>query len=127
MTIVIEGDLIRRAVEKLLISAELAEISGIRDLPEIKGGVVRAEDFRAVARELATALNKTAARVNPERARLLAEEAVRTRPTQPPAWLADIQPLNPPTDSTNGMHRVIGAWPGDETDDEIREALAEIS
>jgi hypothetical protein len=45
------------------------------------------------------------------------------RPTSPPAWVAAIQPLNPPTDGTNGLHRLVGSWPGDEPDEVVEEAL----
>ena len=57
----------------------------------------------------------------------LTREAELTQPVGPPAWLADIKPRNPPTDGTNGLHRVIGAWPGDETDEEIQEMLERLS
>ena len=66
---------------------------------------------------------------DPERfAAELVEDALRegapavttyVRPTTPPAWLADLKPANPPTDGTNGMHRVFGKWPGDETEEEL--------
>lgn len=32
---------------------------------------------------------------------------------------AQKKPRNPPTDGTNGMHRAFGAWPGDETEEEL--------
>jgi hypothetical protein len=54
-------------------------------------------------------------------------DAERTRPTAPPAWLNEIQSENPPTDGTNGLHRVVGKWPGNETDEEIRIALERLS
>ena len=50
-----------------------------------------------------------------------------SRPTQPPAWLADLKPANPPAHGTNGMDRVFGKWPGDETDQQIQSALDELS
>jgi hypothetical protein len=62
-----------------------------------------------------------------ERARQIAEEARRTRPTEPPAWIADIQPANPPSDGTNGLHRIVGRWPGDETAEEIDALLEHLS
>ena len=49
-----------------------------------------------------------AVRLTPER---IAERQAR--------FLATVKPRNPPTDGTNGMHRVFGAWPGDETEEEL--------
>lgn len=40
-------------------------------------------------------------------------------PVRLPAWVAELKPQNPPTDGTNGLHRAIGAWPGDETEEEL--------
>jgi len=45
------------------------------------------------------------------------------RPAGPPDWVVALQPENPPTDGTNGFHRLVGTWPGDETDEEIDAAL----
>ena len=59
-------------------------------------------------------------------ARLTREEEM-SRPTGPPAWLADIQPANRATDGTNGLHRAAGIWPGDESDEKVREALKRLS
>ncbi len=41
------------------------------------------------------------------------------RPTSPPDWVLALKPRNPATDGTNGLHRVIGQWPGDETEEEL--------
>lgn len=57
----------------------------------------------------------------------LAAEARRTRPTEPPAWVRALKPRNPPTDGTNGMHRVIGALDIPGTDEEIAAILEELS
>ena len=45
----------------------------------------------------------------------------------PPTWLQQQSPLNPPDDNTNGLHRVIGQWPGEESDEEIDAALERLS
>jgi len=52
---------------------------------------------------------------------------VYVRPDTPPAWLTQIEPENPPTDGTNGLHCIVGQWPGDETDEEIEAALERLS
>jgi hypothetical protein len=46
---------------------------------------------------------------------------------KPPSSLADLKPRTPPPPGSNGMDQVIGQWPGEETDEEIRAALDEIS
>jgi hypothetical protein len=45
----------------------------------------------------------------------------------PPEWLLAVQPGTPPTDGTNGLNRLLGTWPGDESDEEIAEALRQVS
>ena len=40
-------------------------------------------------------------------------------PTAPPEWVRTLAPRNPPTDGTNGLHRAVGKWPGDETETEL--------
>jgi len=42
--------------------------------------------------------------------RILAEALgpVFVRPTEPPAWLEQVQPRTPPTDGTNGLNRWVG-------------------
>ena len=54
-------------------------------------------------------------------------EPVYIPPDAAPEWLTKIEPENPPTDGTNGMHRLVGQWPGDETDEEIEAALERLS
>ena len=44
---------------------------------------------------------------------------VYARPTTTPDWVLALKPRNPATDGTNGLHRVIGKWPGDETEEEL--------
>jgi hypothetical protein len=53
-------------------------------------------------------------------------QPVYVRP-EPPAWLAGLHPENPPGNATNGLNRVVGQWPGDETDEEIEAALERLS
>jgi len=36
------------------------------------------------------------------------------------------EPENPPADGTNGLHRVVGQWPGDEMDERYFNALARV-
>ena len=43
-------------------------------------------------------------------------------PASPPSWLATIQPETP-----NTVEAIVGQWPGDETDDEISQALERLS
>jgi len=52
----------------------------------------------------------------------LREEAKETRATRVPQWLLDLKPENP-----GGLASVVGRWPGDETDEEIKAALEELS
>ena len=44
---------------------------------------------------------------------------VYVRPTTPPDWVLALTTRNLPNDGTNGLHRVIGKWPGDETEEEL--------
>ncbi len=45
----------------------------------------------------------------------------------PPEWVRNLRPATLTDDGTNGLHRLVGAWPGDESDVEIEEALARLS
>ncbi len=45
-----------------------------------------------------------------------------TPPTTPPSWLATIQP-----ETSGAVEAVVGQWPGDETDEEISQALERLS
>ncbi len=67
-----------------------------------------------------------------EKARFLAALIEPYRPTpervaEKQARFAHLRPANPPTDGTNGMHRVFGHWPGDETDEQVADALEKLS
>ena len=67
-----------------------------------------------------------------EKARFLAALVEPYRPTpervaEKQARFAHLRPANPPTDGTNGMHRVFGHWPGDETDEQVAAALEKLS
>lgn len=33
--------------------------------------------------------------------------------------MANLRPLAPPTDGTNGMHRAFGHWPGKEREEDL--------
>ena len=55
-----------------------------------------------------------------------AEQPRYQRPA-PPGWLEATAPENPPTDGTNGLHRLVGRWPGKESDEEIAAALERLS
>jgi hypothetical protein len=93
-----------------------AEASG-RDLADLAG------------ERLATALNVTAARSPGQGAPHTSWEGgqpVYIRPA-PPAWLDRLPPVESPVDGTNGLNRVVGQWPGDETDEEIEAALERLS
>lgn len=56
-----------------------------------------------------------------------APPAPYVRPLEPPAWVWELASQKPSTDGTNGMHRVWGAWPGNETDAQVNAALGELS
>ena len=55
-----------------------------------------------------------------------APHAAYVRPAEPPAWVRE-RAAQKKDDGTNGMHRVWGAWPGDETDEQVRDALKALS
>ncbi len=59
--------------------------------------------------------------------RSVEEQLLALRPTRRPDWVNALQPLDPPTDGTNGLHRLVGMWPGDETDEEIERLLKEMN
>ena len=40
-------------------------------------------------------------------------------PAAPPEWVRALTPRDPSTDGTNGLHRAVGQWPGDETEEEL--------
>ncbi len=61
------------------------------------------------------------------RAMEIALQAQAKRPKSPPDWVLAIQPKNPPTDGTNGMHRILGILQTPETDEEIIALLEELS
>lgn len=82
--------------------------------------------------ELETALKEEAERqgiapegLTPEAvmARLIAE--LKHRPV--PQSLDEIKPRRLPPPGKTAMQMVVGQWPGDETDEEIRAALEELS
>ena len=82
--------------------------------------------------ELETALKEEAERqgVSPEgltpqevMERLIAE--LKHRPV--PQSLADLKPRRLPPPGKTAWDMVVGQWPGDETDEEIRQALEELS
>ena len=41
--------------------------------------------------------------------------------------LRKLKPKNPPPPGSNGMDQIIGQWPGDETEEEVMEALERLS
>ena len=55
----------------------------------------------------------------------LAFQAKRTY--EPAEWALAVQPKNPPTDGTNGMHRIVGILQTPETDEELTALLQELS
>ena len=61
------------------------------------------------------------------RAREIALRAYANRLKKPAAWALAIQPENPPTDGTNGMHRIVGIMQTPETDEELTALLEELS
>lgn len=48
------------------------------------------------------------------------------RPTETPAWVYELQPKNVIPDNGSGIHPWIGAWPGDETEEELLEMAQKI-
>ena len=79
------------------------------------------------------AQDRPMSRMDPEeKARFLATLVEPYRPTpervaEKQARFAHLRRANPPTDGTNGMHRVFGHWPGDETDEQVAAALEKLS
>ena len=49
------------------------------------------------------------------------------RPTEPPEWIKEQLAKKVAENGPYAMRRVWGAWPGDETDEEVRAALEELS
>jgi hypothetical protein len=64
-----------------------------------------------------------------ELAEIVAAAQARLRQAQqnPPEWLSDLHPATPSEDGSNGLHRLVGSWPGEETDEEIAAALERLS
>ncbi|MBI3910863.1 MAG: hypothetical protein HY320_08005 [Armatimonadetes bacterium] len=58
---------------------------------------------------------------------LLMSELEALKERQPPQSLADLKPRIPPPPGKSWLEGVIGQWPGDESDEEIERALAELS
>jgi hypothetical protein len=59
--------------------------------------------------------------------RLMAQRIDALRDRQSPQSLEEIEPKSPLPPGSNGLDLIVGQWPGDETDEEIRQALEEIS
>lgn len=57
----------------------------------------------------------------------VAQARLRQNRENPPLWLRDIHPASPPTDTSNGLDRLLGTWPGDESDETIEQALDQLS
>lgn len=79
-------------------------------------------EARLRARALRTGQNAEALAAAVLAAAVLAREEEPPGPARsasPPAWLADLEPRNPAGDGTNGLHRIFGKWPGDETEEDL--------
>ncbi len=50
-----------------------------------------------------------------------------SRPTEPPAWVAELKPRNPAYADKNAFGEIRGKWPGDESDEVIDAALGKLS
>ena len=50
-----------------------------------------------------------------------------SRPTEPPAWVADLKPRDPAYADKNGFADIVGKWPGDESDAVVAAALEKLS
>ena len=48
------------------------------------------------------------------------------RPLKTSDWVRALKPACPATDGTNGLHRIVGKWPGDETEEELLSMEREI-
>lgn len=79
------------------------------------------ETIDYASERFATALNLPQKRLAPNTI-WVTNEPVYVPPTAPPDWLAAIQPANP-----TRLEQVVGQWPGEETDEEIRQALERLS
>ena len=73
--------------------------------------LVSPEDPDALARAIAVMTNRTPEQIADARAHAI----------------ATFKPRTPPPPGTNGMERVYGQWPGDETDETIYRTLEELS
>ena len=82
---------------------------------------------RDLIEERLDALLKGIPKEDAARAREIALRAYANRLKEPAAWALAIQPKNPPTDGTNGMHRIVGIMQTPETDEELTALLEELS
>ena len=59
--------------------------------------------------------------------KIIGGRLVYTPPSEPPDWVTALRPETPPTDGTNGMHRVYGALETPEEDNVMALLLQEES
>ena len=92
----------------------------IRQLETEAKAAGRAADDYASER-FATALQLPQKRLAPHTV-WIENTPVYNPPASPPSWLETIKPEN-----ADGVEAAVGQWPGDETDDEISQALERLS
>lgn len=92
-----------------------------RDLAELAGEKLVAATTKPIDPRVQELLKYT------PNTKIVGGRLVYTPPSKQPDWLTALKPENPPTDATNGMHRVFGALEVPEEDEELTLLLQEES
>jgi len=107
--------------DELAKELELEARESNRELAELAGEKLTVATARPIDSRVLELLKYT-----PD-TKVIAGRLVYTPPAEPPDWVKALQPTNPPTDGTNGIHRVYGALETPEDDNEIALLLQEES
>lgn len=107
--------------DELATELELEARESNRDLAELAGEKLTIATTKPIDSRVLELLKYT-----PD-TKAIAGRLVYIPPAEPPDWVKALRPDTPPTDGTNGMHRVYGALVTPEDDSEIALLLQEES
>ena len=107
--------------DELANELELEARESNRDLAELAGEKLAVATAKPIDQRVLELLKYT-----PD-TKVVSGRLVYTPPAEPSDWVKALRPETPPTDGTNGMHRVYGALETPEEDSEIALLLQEES